>query len=57
MVLKVGAKNGRKTDMSFQNWHLANFHRLKNSDLILETKMEQLHENKNSKQADRPDTL
>ena len=30
-------------------------HRLKNSDLILESKMGKLNQNKNSKQPDRPD--
>ena len=31
---------------------LANFHRLKNSDFILESKMAELDQNKNSKQPD-----
>ena len=35
--------------------NLANFHRLKNSDFILESKMAELNQNKNSKQPDRPD--
>ena len=34
-----------------------NFDRLKNSDFILESKMVELNQNKNSKQADRPDTV
>ena len=32
--------------------NLADFHRLKNSDFILESKMAELNQNKNSKQAD-----
>ena len=34
--------------------NLANFHRLKNSDFILESKMVELNQNQNSKQLDRP---
>ena len=34
--------------------NLANFHKLKNSDFILESKMAELNQNKNSKQLDRP---
>ena len=37
--------------------NLANFHRLKNSDLILESKMVKLNQNKNSEQPDRKDTV
>ena len=32
-------------------------HRLKNSDFIVESKMEELNQNKNSKQTDRPDAV
>ena len=35
--------------------NLANFHRLKNSDFTLESKMVELTQNKNSKQPDQPD--
>ena len=35
--------------------NLANFHRLKNSDYILESKMMELSKNKSSKQSDRSD--
>ena len=34
---------------------MANFHRLKNNDLILESKIAELNQNKNSKQGDRLD--
>ena len=34
--------------------NLANFHRLKNSDFILESKMVEVNQNQNSKQLDRP---
>ena len=37
--------------------NLANFHRLKNSDFILESKMTELNQNQNSKQLDRPDAV
>ena len=37
--------------------NLANFHRLKNNDFILESKMAELNQNKNSKQLDRPDPV
>ena len=37
--------------------NLANFHRLKNSDLILDRKMPEPNENKNSNQRDWPDAL
>ena len=49
----------RKTDLCFQKWHeeRANFHRLKNSDFILKSKMVKLNQNQNSKQPDRPDTV
>ena len=37
--------------------NLANFHRLKNSDFISESKTPELNQNKNSKQQDRPDAV
>ena len=42
-----------------ENWLVVsrNFHRLKNSDFILESKMAELNKNKNSKQPDRPDAV
>ena len=42
-----------KNDMK----NLANFHRLKNSGFILESKMVHLNQDKNSKQPDRPDAV
>ena len=49
MALKIDAKFEGKLTCSFENdmWNLANFHRLKNSDLILENKMVELNQNKN----------
>ena len=35
--------------------NLESFHRLKNSDFILESKMTEINQNKNSKQLHRPD--
>ena len=37
--------------------NLANFHKLKNRDFTLESKMAELIENKMSKQQDRPDVV
>ena len=47
----------RKTDLWFQKWHEENFHRLKNSHFIVESKMVKLHQSQNSKQPDRPDAV
>ena len=57
MTLKIDAKFEGKLTCSFQNdmKNLANFHRLKNSDFILESKIRELNQNKHSKQLDRPD--
>ena len=57
MALKIDAKFEGELTCAFQNdmRNLANFHRLKNSDFILESKMAELNKNKNSKQLDRPD--
>ena len=57
MVQKIDAKFEGKLIQAFKNVmkNLANFHRLKNSDFILESKMAELNQNKNSKQPDRPD--
>ena len=42
---------------AFQNdmRNLVSFHKLKNTDFILKSKMTELDRNKNSKQLDRPD--
>ena len=57
MALKVGAKFQGKLICTFQNdmRNLVSFHKLKNTDFILKSKMTELHRNKNSKRLDRPD--
>ena len=59
MELKIDAKFEGKLTCAFQNdmRNLANFHRLKNSNFILESKVVELNQNKNSKQQDRPDAV
>ena len=59
MSLKIDAKFEAKLACAFKNdmSNLANFHRLKNSDFILEIKMPELDQNKNSKQPDLPDAM
>ena len=59
MAMKIGAKFEGKLTCAFKNdmKNLANFHRLRNSDFILESKMAELNQNKNSKQSDRPDAM
>ena len=59
IALKIDAKFEGKLTCAFKNdmRNLANFHRLKNSDFILESKMAELNQNKNSKQPDRPDAV
>ena len=44
---------GLKNDMR----NLANFHRLRNSDFVLESNMAELNQNKNSKQLERLDAV
>ena len=55
MGLKVDAKFEGKLTCTFKNdmTCLANFHKLKNNDFILESKMAELNQNKNSKQLDQ----
>ena len=57
MSLKIDVKFDGKLTCALENdtRNSENFHRLKNSDFILESKM--LEPNKNSKQPDRPDTV
>ena len=52
MPLKIDGKFRGKLTCAFQNdmRDMANFHRLKNSDFILESKIAELNQNKNSKQ-------
>ena len=59
MVLKIDVKFEGKLTRVFKNdmKNLANFHRLENSDFILESKMAELNQNKNSKQPDGPDAV
>ena len=59
MALKIDANFEGKLDCAFENdmRNLANFHRLKNSDFILESKMVELNQNQNSKRLDRPDAV
>ena len=53
---KIHAKVDRKLSCTFKNdiMNLKNFHRLKNSNFILESKMAQLNQNKNSNKTDQP---
>ena len=55
MALKIDAKFEGKLSCAFKTdmRNLANFHKLKNSDFILESKMK-LNQNKNSKKPDQP---
>ena len=54
MALKNDATFKEKFSCAFKNdmEYLANFHRLKNSDFILEREMAELNQDKNSKQLD-----
>ena len=55
IALKIDAKFNRKLTCFFFFFmnNLTYFQRLKNSDFILESKMEELNQNKNSEQPDR----
>ena len=59
IALKIDAKFEGKLTCTFKNdgRNLANFHKLRNSDLILEGKMAELNQNKISKQTDQPDAV
>ena len=59
MALKIDAKFEEKLTCAFKNdmRNLTNFHKLKNSDFILESKMAELNQNKSSTQLDRPDVV
>ena len=59
MTVTIHAKFERKLTCPFKNdmRNLANFHRLKNSNFILESKTAELNQNKNSKQSNRPDAV
>ena len=57
MALKIEAKFEGKLTCASKNdmRNLANFHRLKNSDFILESKVAEPNKNKNLKQLHHPD--
>ena len=59
MGLKVDAKFEGKLTGAFKNdmRNSANFHRLKNSNFILEREMVELNQDKNSKQPNLPDAV
>ena len=59
IALKIDAKvEGKLTDFFKSNMkNVANFHRLKNSDFILESEMVEKGQIKNLKQPDRPDAV
>ena len=59
MTLKIEVKFEGKLTCVFKNdmRNLSNFHSLKNSDFILESKVAELNQNKNSTQLDRPDAV
>ena len=54
MTLNIDEKFERKLTCAFKNdmRNLANFHRLEKGNFILESKMVELNQNKNSKQLD-----
>ena len=59
IALKIDAKCKGTMTGTFKNdmRKLENFHRLKNNDFTLESKMAELNQNKNPKQADQPDAV
>ena len=59
IALKIDAKFKGKLSCTLKNnmRNLAKFHRLKNNDFILESKMMELNQNKNSKQPDQSDAV
>ena len=59
MAVNIDSKFEGKLTCDFKNdmKNLENFHRLKNSYFILESKMVELNQNQDSKQPDRPDAV
>ena len=59
MAVNIDSKFEGKLICDFKNdmKNLENFHRLKNSHFILESKMVELNQNQDSKQPDRPDAV
>ena len=56
IALRIDAACKEKLTCAFKDniGNLENSHRVKNRDFILESKMAELNQNKNSKQEDRP---
>ena len=59
MAVKIDAKFEGNLTCAFQNdmRNQANFYKLKNSDIIPESKMAELNQDKKMKQLDRPDAV
>ena len=59
MAMMINAKSVGKLTCALKKGmrNLTNFNRLKSSDFILESKMAELSEYKNSKQPDQPDAM
>ena len=59
MTMKSDAKFEEKLTCGLENdrRNLTNFHRVKNRYFILEIKIAELNQNKNSKQPDQPDAV
>ena len=59
MSMRSDAKFEEKVTCAFKNdmRNLANVHRLKNSDFVLESKMMKLNQNNNFKQSNPPDVV
>ena len=59
MALSINLKFQRKLTSAFKNdvENFANFQRLKDNGFILDRKMAELNQNKNSKQPDRPSAV
>ena len=56
MALNIDIKFEGKLTCAFKN-DMRNFNRLKNCNFILESKMAELNQTKNSKQPNQPDTV
>ena len=56
LTKNVWAKKSTEELMTWRIWNIFG-HRLKNSDFILESKIGELNQNKNSKQPDRTDAV
>ena len=59
MTLKIDDKFEGKVTCAFKSdtKNLANFYRMKNRNFILESKMTELNQSKNSKQPDQPNRV